>query len=364
MNIAIQRSELDKALQQVQSAISHKITLPILSNFLIETENDQVKITGTDLELGVSVKVKANIQEPGMITIPARKFTDMIREFPESEVHIAQKKNQVIHIDCANAHFKLMGLPPEEFPKFPTLEQKWVLVTEQGLIKNMLRITSFAMSNDETRFVLNGVLVHVKGKTVEIVATDGRRLAYARRILKESTGFEKDVILPKKTVWELNKALLEEGELAVNFGETQVLFTFGNTIMLSRVLEGEFPSYDQVIPKESKEKIKMNREQFLFATKRASLLTSQESQSIKLEFFRDKVIFSKSSPEWGEVREEMPVSNEGNELSIGFNPTYLMDVLKQLSDPEIFLELTSPDKPGVIRTAEHYTYVVLPMQVI
>lgn len=363
MKISIQRAELEKALSKVQNAVSHKITLPILANFLLEAENDQIKLTATDLELGMSAKAKAKVQEPGSITIPAKKFVDMVREFPESEIHITNKKNHVISIECEKSCFKLMGLAPDEFPKFPKLDEKNTIVTEQFLIKTLLRLTSFSMSSDETRFVLNGILLHINGKTMEMVATDGRRLAYARKTLKESIGFEKSVILPKKTVLELSKGLKDEGEIHIVIGDNQILFTFDDLVVLSRLIEGEFPNYEQVIPNESKEKVKVNRDQFLFATKRANLLTSQESQSVKMEFFKDKVILSKSSPEWGDMREEVEIVNEGKDLTIGFNPQYLLDVLKQLPDQEVAIELTAADKPGIIRTVDQYTYVVLPMQI-
>lgn len=363
MKISIQRAELEKALSKVQNAVSHKMTLPILANFLLEAENDQIKLTATDLELGMSAKAKAKVQEPGSITIPAKKFVDMVREFPESEIHITNKKNHIISIECEKSCFKLMGLAPDEFPKFPKLDEKNTIVTEQFLIKTLLRLTSFSMSSDETRFVLNGILLHINGKTMEMVATDGRRLAYARKILKESSGFEKSVILPKKTVLELSKGLKDEGDIHIVIGDNQILFTFDDLVVLSRLIEGEFPNYEQVIPNESKEKVKVNRDQFLFATKRANLLTSQESQSVKMEFFKDKVILSKSSPEWGDMREEVEIVNEGKDLTIGFNSQYLLDVLKQLPDQEVAIELTAADKPGIIRAVDQYTYVVLPMQI-
>lgn len=362
MKITIERNELEKTLFQVQNAISHKMTLPILANFLIEADKNEIKVTATDLELGMSAKGKASVQEAGALTIPAKKFYDMVREFPEREIQIINRKNQVVSIECEKSHFKLMGLAAEEFPRFPKMDEKNAVIAEQGLIKTMLRLTSFAMSNDETRFVLNGVLAHIKGKTIEMVATDGRRLAHVQRTLGESSGFERSAILPKKTVVELGKSLKEEGEIKITFGENQIQFSYDEIVILSRLIEGEFPNYEQVIPKESKEKIKLNRDQFLFATKRASLLTSQESQSIKLEFFKDRVILSKSSPEWGEAREEVEAVNDGKDLEIGFNPHYLMDVFKQLPDEEVALELSASDKPGIIRTADQYTYVVLPMQ--
>ena len=363
MDITIKKSDLEKVLQHVQSAVSSKITLPILSNFLVQAEDGKVKVSGTDMELGITSGTRANIQESGSVAIPAKKFTDMVRELPDKEIQITHKKNQVIQIECEKSHFKLMGLPAEEFPKFPQLNEKNTIITEQGLIKTMLRMTSFSMSNDETRRALNGVLIHINGKTIEMVATDGRRLSCARRLLKESSGFEKSVILPKKAVSELSRSLLDEGDMNITLGENQILFSFGETTLLSRLIDGEFPDYEQVIPKEQQEKVKFNREQFLFAAKRTGLFTSQESQSIKLEFFKDKVILSKSSPEWGEAREEVNVTNEGKEMVIGFNPNYWTDVLKQLPDQEVFLELIDVDKPGVIRSADQYTYMVLPMQI-
>ena len=369
MKISIRRSSLANVIGQVQNAVSHKTTLPILSNFLITAQDQEITISATDLELGMSGKVAAQVEEPGTITLPARKFCDMIHDFPESEIKIESKKNQMVMIECEKSYFKIMSLPPEDFPKFPELDEKEALSIGQGVLKEMIQLTSFSISNDTTRYALNGIFFLVKGKILRMVATDGRRLAFIERQLPIASGLERSAIIPTKTVHELSKWLAQtqdsgtEAEVKIIFGENQLLFVIPNLTMFSRVIEGEFPNYEQVIPNESPHKVKFSREKFLFATKRTSLLTSQESQSIKLEFLKDRVILSKVSPEWGEAREEVEVNNEGKEISIGFNPYYLMDVLKALPQEEVTLEVTAADKPGVIRTPNKYTYLVLPMQI-
>ncbi len=225
----------------------------------------------------------------------------------------------------------------------------------------MLSLTNFSMSHDETRYVLNGTLFLFKEKTLTLVATDGRRLAFIKKEFPNIENINKEFIVPFKATLELNRVLKEEGTLRASLASNQVLFELDGTSIISRLIEGEFPNYEQVIPKEAKEKIKISREDFLQAAKRTGLFTTQDSQSIKLELFKNKMVVSKNSPNIGEAHEEIDIDYKGAELVVGFNPVYLTEVLKVLSLDEIEFELISGDKPGVIRTKE-YLYLVLPMQ--
>lgn len=362
MRIKIKRKDLMEAIQSLQNIVSVRTTLPVLANFLIETQKDSLKMVATDLDIGISKITPAEIQEEGKITIPAKRFAEIIRELPEEgEINISVKKNNSIHISCENSFFKLMGIPAEEFPKIPRIEKEPDLVLSQKELKETLDLTIFAVSRDEARYILNGILFDLKEKNLNFVATDGRRLSLVSKDVEKTGSFQ--IIVPLKTMQELNRLLKEEGEIKLIQSENQVCFEFNQTIIISRLIEGEFPNYRQVIPEEKRNKIKIKREPFLQAIRRVSLFTTTESLSVKLEVLKDKMIISKIISEIGEAREEIPIEYGGKEIVIGFNPHYLMDVLKSVKEEEIPLELEDSDKPGVIRLP-YYIHIVLPMQLV
>ncbi|MFH1790440.1 MAG: DNA polymerase III subunit beta [Candidatus Omnitrophota bacterium] len=364
MEFEINKDEFLKGLQAVQNAISQKNTLPILANLLLETEHDNVKLTATDLDIGISSYVASNMKEAGAITIPAKKLIDIIKEMPqENAVSIVLKKNNMITIDCGKAHFKIIGLPKDEFPQIPEFKNKDNLTIQQKTLKEMLTVTSFAVSKDETRYVLNGVLMEIEKEKITIAATDGRRLAVSVKQLPEKTNIVKKVIIPAKTIQELQKTLNDDGDVKIYFGDSQILFDLDKTKIISRLIEGEYPNYEQVIPKEKKEKIKIKREDLLASARRASLFVNPDSLAVKVDITKNKMIVSKSAAYIGEVRDEIGVEYAGRNISIGFNPNYIIDVLKSLDDESIYFELEDTDKPGVIRKGNEFIYVVLPMQV-
>jgi DNA polymerase-3 subunit beta len=362
MKIQCSKENLLKGVQTVQNIITSRTILPILSNILIEAKKDKLRVVSTDLDIGIYSFIPVEVLEEGVITLPAKKFGDIVKELPDNIITIYVKKNNVVIIECENCFFKLMGLAPDEFPKLPEFKDKEILVISQNILKDMLRLTSFAVSYDETRYILNGILFVIKDNTLRLVATDGRRLALIEKELNLPKGIHKEIIVPIKTIQELNRNLTDEGDLKLIFGDNQILFEMGDTTLISRLTEGEFPNYEQVIPQESKQKLKINKERLLLAIRRASLFTTPDSQSIKIELFKNKMVVSKSAPDLGESREEIEIDHKGQELSIGFNPNYLIDVLKNVSQEEIELELVAPDKPGVIRL-DNYIYIILPMQI-
>lgn len=362
MKFKTQKEPLVKAIQTLQNTISTKATLPILSNLLIETQRGKIHMAATDLDVGISLSIPAEVIEEGGITVPAKRFFDIIRDLPEGAIDITVKKNNSIFIESQKCFFKLMGLPKEEFPKLPKLPEKESITINQQLLKNMLNLTSFAVSRDETRYILNGVLFVAKGKNIRFVATDGRRLALIEKALELPAEFKKEVIIPSKAIHELVRNLSDVGLVKITFGENQISFQFDNTTLVSRLIEGQFPNYEQVIPKEGKDKLLIEREKLLWAAKRVAILTSPDSQSIKIDLFKNKLIFSKNSPDMGEAKEEIDTEHKGGEFSVGFNPQYLIDALKSLKDEAVSLELSGPESPGVIRARDNYVYVVLPMQ--
>ena len=363
MKFSAKKQDLLKTLQKVQNAISTKTTLPILLNILIEVGKTTIKITATDLDIGISSTFKAKVDTEGVVTLPAKKIIDIIKELPEDvEINISSKKNNIVTIESGKIVFKIIGLPKEEFPQPPDFKNKDTLKLPQKLLKDLILMTAFAVSKDETRYVLNGVLLVLKNKTITFVATDGRRLATAEKPLPTQTLVEKKVIIPTKTIQELSRLSEGSEEVKISFDENQVLFDLGDTKIISRLIEGEFPNYEQVVPKEAKEKVFIEKNAFLAATKRASLLTNQDSVAIKFDISKNKLAISKNTPYMGEVREELEVSYGGKELSIGFNPTYIIEALKNITTDQVGLEVVDSDKPGVIRLGGEYVYVVLPMQ--
>ena len=365
MKMRVRKEDILKTLQQAQSAINPRAGLPILSNLLIEAESGNVKLTGTDLDIGIISNSQADIEVKGAITVPAKKFADIIRELPDETLSMSVKKNNVVIIESGNTVFKIMGLPKEEYPKLPEFTDAHFVLLQQNTLKTMLGMTSFAISRDETRYILNGILFLIEEDKLTMVATDGRRLSLIKKEFKAPKNLKAKFIVPAKTATELLKTLEDTStELKMTFTKNQVLFDLGQTIIISRLIEGEYPNYEQVIPKEAKEKLTIDRERLLSAAKRASLLTTQDSLAVRLDIHNDKIVVSKSTPDVGESKEELGAEYNGSHLSIGFNPSYLMDVLKNINIETVAIELFGPDKPGVIRLGDEYTYVLLPMQLV
>lgn len=363
MKLKISRENLLQGAQTVCNVVPPRPTLPILANILIETLKDKIQLTGTDLEIGISSTVPAEVLEEGSITTPAKKFMEIVKELPGGEVAISTQKNNTLTIECERAFFKIMGLPRGEFPRPPTFEGGEKVTLPQPLLKDMLIKTSFAMSRDETKYVLNGALFVLRGDQVRVVTTDGRRLAFTQRDVKGLGQLEKEVIIPNKTINELSRALRDEGLAGIIFAESQIMFGLGETTIISRLIEGHFPNYEQVIPKQNPSPARVNKERFLQAIRRVSLLTSQSSQSVKLGLSKGRVLASSRSPDLGEAREEVEVAYDGEGVEIGFNPGYLMDALKNMGPDEVSLEVTGPEQPGVIRDERNnYLCVIMPMQ--
>ena len=365
MKFTTTKDILLKGIQSVQPIANAKSNLPILSNILVEATDDSIVFTSTDLDVGIVSTIRVKPAVTGAVTIPAKKFFDIIKELPgDDQILISVKKNNLINIECGKNSFKIMGLPKEEFPQLPDLKNKDAIILEQAKLKKILRMTSFAVSRDEARYVLNGILFVVKPSCIRLVATDGRRLALVELKLQLPKTMERKFIIPTKAINELDKILTEEGEVKIFAGETQVFFDTPATRLVSRLIEGEFPNYEQVIPKEVKDKALLSREEFLAAIKRVALFTNQDSMAVKVELSRDKMVLSKTTPYLGEARVELGAEYKGKDIVVGFNPDYIADMLKNIEEDKIGLEVVDGEKPGVVRMGDGYIYVVLPMQLV
>lgn len=362
MKIKISKDTLLQGIQTVQNIVSSRATLPILSNMLLETHKDIIKMNTTDLDIGISCELPVETREEGSITIPAKRFSDIVRELPSGDISISVKKTNQIDIEGDHCRFKLIGLPKEEFPKFPEFKNKEAIKIKQKEFKEMIRMTQFSVSHEEARYVLNGILMEIEDETIRMVATDGRRLAKIEKKIEFPTKNEMSVIIPIKAIHEIYRNLNDEGFVSIIKGMNQVLFDIEGVLIASRIIEGDFPNYNQVIPKQSIQKISVQTEALLSAIKRANLLATPDFQAIKFEVFTDKLVVSKSTPNVGESREEVAVTYGGKEMVVGFNPQFLIDVLKNIEDETISMELLGQDKAGVIRL-ENYLYLALPMRI-
>ncbi|MBF0252874.1 MAG: DNA polymerase III subunit beta [Candidatus Omnitrophica bacterium] len=365
MEFTIQREALLNGIQIVQNAITQKSSLPILSNILMEVSPTSVTLIATDLDMGISARVPLVSGDVGAITIPAKKFFDIIKSLQEnSDVNIAIKKNNSISIRAGKAMFKIIGLPKEDFPELPMFEDKDSIMVEQKDLKNMITAVDFSSSKDDARHILTGVLFVIKEDELTMVTTDGRRMSLVTKKMSKKTLVDKKMVIPTKTIQEVKRLLKDEGEAKLQFNDNQIIFNLSNCFIISRLIEGEYPDYEKVIPAKIENTIKVDKNEFLDALKRVSILTDQDSQAIKINIQNKKITISKNKPYLEKAREEVNADYKGEtEIEIGFNPKYLIDVLKNIEMENIEMEINGYNKPGVIRKEKEAVYVVLPMQI-
>jgi DNA polymerase III subunit beta len=368
MKIICGKEELLKGVQTVQTVVSPRSTLPVLSNFLLETDKQQIKLSSTDLEVGVSCYIKAEVVKEGSITIPAKRFGDIVRELPEdSEIEIRADETNQISIRCNKSHFVLMGLPKADYPVLPEFPEEKTFTISREIIKSMIRRTSFAVSTDETRYVLNGIYLSSEKGVLKLVSTDGRRLAYMMREGIDKK-FDHKAIIPTKAVNEVQRVLAaeeKEDEVKIGLTENQIAFRVNTVTIISRLIEGAFPNYEQVIPKKHEIQVKLRVKETLSAVKQMSLLTSDKTAAVKFTFGKNILRISASAQGLGSGEAEIDADYQGQVFDIAFNPAFLIDVLKNIDENEVLFELTNALNPVLIRPVndKNYLCVIMPMRV-
>jgi DNA polymerase III subunit beta len=366
MKIVCKKDDLFYNIQRIEGAVSVKTTLPVLNNVLIECVNDKLNITATDLELTIKCQMSdVNIIEAGAITIPAKKFIDIVRELPPSDVNIKVDDKNVVMLTCNKIAYKIMGMPRSEFP--PVLEQKKEALNiklKQGVLRNLIRKTIFSVSTDETRKILTGVYLIVEGSEIKFVGTDGHRLAF---IKEKSAKADKSlkIIVPTKVLNEVLKIQDDEREVEIGILENQITFKIGGVVITSRLIEGQYPSYEQIVNKIFDKKIRIGTEEFLKAVKRVSLLAVDKSSAVKLKASDNKLLISATAADIGEAEEEIPAAYKGEEITIAFNSKYIQDVLKATEDSEVDMQLRDSSSAGLIKpaNAENYLYIIMPVRI-
>lgn len=363
MKIVFQKEAALTSIQPLQGVMSSKSILPILSHVILEAEAKEVRVIASDLELWISCRFPARIEEEGSVTIPGRRFFNIIRELPGDETILESGEDNVTKIRCQRSYFKMMGMVREEFPARPDLGKTVELKIKQSELKDLFKKTSYAISRDETRYVLNGLNLIFKENKVTVVATDGRRLALAEAEVEMPKEMNREIILPAKAVQELGRVLEDGEEVIIQLGGKQAAFQFHQMLLISRLIDGRFPNFRQVIPSKCKEKIQLPRLEFLQMVRRASLLTSEKSNSVKFAFSPGLVKVTAVTPEVGESREEMNIEYQGEGIEIAFNPHYIIDILKTLEEEEsVYFELIDSGRPGIFRTDGRFLCVIMPMK--
>lgn len=375
MDFEIDKREFVRALGLMQSVAGRRTTLPILSHILLEAEKDSLYLTGTDLETGIREELSARIHQGGKASVSGKKIFEITRELPEESIHIKKKENQWITIQCGKSVFNLAGLDPEEFPSLPTHSDEYFSQVSTHLMKEMIEKTVFAASNEESRYHLNGILISQSKKgekeILRMVATDGHRLSLLDRESQGIRGIEKGVIIPKKGILEIRKIMGDrdgQEEMRVYFDQTHGFFKMGKSLMVVRLIEGEFPEYEQVIPKGNDKKVLMDRGKMYGSLRRVSIMASERVEGIKLSVKKNVIELSSYHQDFGDAKEEVEVSYEGPSLDIGFNARYLMEALTVMDTEEVVMELKDEGSPGVIKPKSatepsNQLCIVMPMRI-
>lgn len=363
MKFSINKAAFLEVLQMVQGVVSIRSTLPILSNFLLHVQKNKLELTTTDLDISVRCSVDAKVSKTGATSLPVRRLLSIVRELPDAEIEIDVGEKSIATITCGSSFFKINGLPEDEFPPLPKLTGGTSYSLDQGVFKEMLRKTAYSVSTDETRHVLNGVHMGFRDGKLTLVATDGRRLALVEHEIDFPESAERDLIIPSKAVDELQHALKDEGTLKIHALETQVAIEFDGVLIVTKLIEGSYPNFKQVIPAQCEERVTIEREGMLLALRRVALLTTDKSNSVKMTFTKNKLEITAVTPDVGEARETLPIKYSGKEISVAFNPEYVMDPLRNLDNDEIYFEMTDDLSPGVIKSDIPFVYVLMPMRV-
>jgi DNA polymerase-3 subunit beta len=370
MELVVGKTALLRELQLFQGIVERKNTIPILANVLMEAKGDQLAFLATDLEVGLRSKCAATITKPGSITLPAKKFYEIVKALPETDIRITDDKGGV-KIAADRFDSRIQTLPREDFPTLPDSGGTPTATLERTAVKEMVAKTQFAITGEDTRYFLNGALFVLRSDEMSLVATDGHRLALVsvmRNGKSTKDAEESKAILPKKTLGELGRLLGEgDGDISYERGENHLFFQVGERMLISRMIDGQFPAYERVIPKSNDKHIEFERDRLTNAIKRVALLSNERSRAVKIIIDKGKVDVTSSSPDLGEAKETLPVEYDGAAMQICFNAQYVLDFLAAVATDVVSLELKDEVSQAVMKPvgAEgyDYTYVIMPMRV-
>ncbi len=370
MELTIERDDLLKGLQKSQSVAEKRSSMPVLSNVLLEAKNQQLHLTATNLEVSFTGSHQASVLKEGAVTIQARKFYEIVKELPFPEVHIREKENQWVNISSSSTEYNLMGLPADEFPQVMKYEDVTWVNMDAALLKEMIDKTIFAVSTEETRYNLSGIYFE-KVETedpvcLKLVATDGHRLSLIQKPLPEVSkfNFEKGIIIPRKGMQELSRLLEENHQVQLAFQENTAVFKKGESTLMMRLIDGDFPDYNTVVPKECNRVLEVDRSRFMEMLRRMSIISTDRYRGIRCKIHSENMEIISNNPEIGDAREEIPITYQGEEMTIAFNPRYFTEALAVMKSKIISAKMIDESSACIISGEEDEGFfsVVMPMR--
>ncbi len=367
MRLTISREKLQEALTAVAAAVPAKTTLPVLGNILLEATEKGLRLSGTDLDIGVSTEVLADVEAVGAITIPAKKLVEIVRELPPNPVRLSATGEQRISLECGRSRFKLLGLPRDEFPAFPSVDFGKAWRVKSADLQRLISHTAFAVSNEESRPILNGVLWEVRESETRMVATNGHRLA--KMEIPYPGLITGDYIIPPKALEQVRRLFPADEELEVAKGENHLAFRSPFTSVFTRLIEGPYPNYDQVIPRDNNRVAIIDRVTLQSALKRMAVVASDQTHRVKLSFNSALLKFSVTTPDLGEGQDELPVRYDGDPIDIGFNGMYLLEILRYMPTEEIRFTFKEPERAATLEPENwsepgNYLCLVMPLRLV
>jgi DNA polymerase-3 subunit beta len=370
MEFSVSKSALLNELTTTQGVVERKTTIPILSNLLVEVKGDRLTITATDLELSIRTSCEAKIKKEGAGTIPAKKLIELVRLLPEGEIKFKLLENHWVEVVSDRKKYKLVGMAKENFPALPVMPHVLVRIPA-AILESLIGKTKFAISMEESRYTLNGGLLILKPDTLAMVATDGHRLALAETDQKlAGLNGEVKVLIPKKAMDEVEKLASTAGADAhIEFAkdESHLFFQVGHRLLISRILTGQFPNYEAVLPRDNNKSVVLDRAELSDAVRRVSQLADQRSHAVKLAVSQEGIEISASSPEYGEAKENIEKEYKGDPIAIGFNSSYMLDFLAAAADGPVSIELKDEQSAGQMRPladeSYRYRYIIMPMRI-
>ncbi|MGZ8709481.1 MAG: DNA polymerase III subunit beta [Thermoanaerobaculia bacterium] len=374
MELIVGKADLQKELQLCQGVVEKRSTIPILSNVLLKAADGRLQIAATDLDVTILSSCAARVTTPGGVTIEAKRLFDIVRSLPEEDVHIAIQENNSVSIEAGTAKFRLLGLPAEDYPTLPTVNVADAYTLPLNELKTMVAKVKFAITHEETRFQLNGALLKIQPTKMEMVATDGHRMALINFPQGTGSGKKKGseltILIPRKALDEILRLEAgEDGNVLFGVSENQLFFEAGDRRLMARMIDVNFPNYMEVIARDNDRKVMVDRERLLATIRRISLVANERTRAVRFDFAPGKLTVSSTNPELGDARETVPIDYAGNPFHVGLNAAYVTDFLSAVDTPSVSLDLKDENSQCIGRPAStsedlpyDYLYVVMPMR--
>jgi len=369
MKFSITREQLQEGLLAVASSVPTRTTLPVLANILVEASEDGVHLAGTDLDMSVRTRVPAEVDAEGAITLPAKKLVEIVRELPNAGIRISAAGEQRVTLECGRARFKLLGIQQEEFPNFPAVDFDQARRLSSGDLQKLISHVAFGASTEESRPILNGVLWELHEDRMRMVATNGHRLARMDVPLAGGAGARADLIVPPKALEQIRRLFGPADEIEVAQSENHLGFRSGTTVVFTRLIEGPYPNYEQVIPRENDKFATVDKQTLSAAIRRVGVVASDQTKRIKLSFEGNTLKFSVNTPDLGEATDEIQVAYDGEPLDIGFNASYLLELLKFMPTEEVRMGFKAPERAATVEPVgwddpAAYLCLVMPLRLV